>query len=186
MFVDLNDYSEGIREEEFQQIVSQYSKLLYAVALSVLGRKVNSADIEEIVSDVFFRFWKHPEKFDKTKSSLKNYLVLMTKSMSFNKIKKNNRDYAMLQDDFPLEGLKAEPKGNAYIWDIFFQALMVLEEPARRICMERFFNELSPKKIAKECGLSLKEVSNKLYAGKKKIRKEMERLIFLAELEDGS
>lgn len=177
--------TQGISEQELQKISASYSKLLYAVALSILGKKANKDDLEEIVSDVLLRLWQHPEKFDETKSSLKTYLVLMTKSLALNKSKRRKRDYQRVED-FPLESLQDETPENSGVWDIFFQALMTLEEPTRKICLERFFHELKPRKIARLMDLPLKEVNNRLYTGKKKIRKEMEFQLFLKELEGES
>lgn len=164
------------KEMELEIIIKQYSKLLYVVALSVLGRTAKKEDVEELVSDVFLRYWRHQNRYDPQKGSLKNYLVLLTKSMSINQLRKSSRNFLPLTD-FPLEDLQAEAKRESDVWDMFFEALMLLDEPTREICLERYFYELKPKVIAQNLDLSVKEVKNRLYIGKKKIRKEMEYLM---------
>lgn len=181
--MEMSNIQKTYDEEAFQEIVLQYSKLLYTVSLSILGKQANRDDVEEIVSDVFLRFWQHPEKFNPEKSSLKTYLVIMTKSVALNKVKKHHRDFDRMTE-FPLEELSEEVKNREDIWRIFFNALMILEEPTREICFERFFHEVKPRKIAKNLHLPLKEVNNRLYKGKKKIQKEMEYALFLEEMEE--
>lgn len=78
------DIREG-KELAFEAVVHEYSKLCWVIAYSILGKQTPEAEIEELVSDVFLRLWKHPDKYDPEKGSLKNYLVLMTKSMAINK-----------------------------------------------------------------------------------------------------
>lgn len=161
---------------ELSLIIEKYSKLLYVVALSVLGRQAKKEDIEELISDVFLRYWQNQKGYNSERGSLKNYLVMMTKSMSVNQLKKRRQIFLPLVD-FPLEDLKEEVKKESIIWDIFFEALFLLEEPTREICLERYFYELKPKIIAQNLNMSTKEVKNRLYVGKKKIRKEMAYLL---------
>lgn len=162
-------------EQELVSLIENYSKLLYVVALSILGKTAQKEDVEELVSDVFLRYWQNQSNYDPQRGSQKNYLVLLTKSMSLNQLKKRKRVFLPI-NDFPLEELKEE-KSKTDIWDTFFQALLLLDEPTREICLERYFYELKPKIIAKNMNLTTKEVKNRLYQGKKKIRREMEYLL---------
>ncbi|MFD2387445.1 RNA polymerase sigma factor [Enterococcus rivorum] len=132
--------------------------------------------MDEIISDVFLRYWRYSDRYDSERGSLKNYLVLLTKSMSINQLKKNRRVFLPLVE-FPLEDLQEEAERQTDIWNLFFEALLLLDEPTREICLERYFYELKPKVIANNLGLSVVEVKNRLYRGKKKIRKEMEYLM---------
>ncbi|WP_265455546.1 RNA polymerase sigma factor [Enterococcus sp. HY326] len=172
----LKEEMAATKEVELAALIQEYSKLLYAVALSILGRHASKEDVEELVSDVFLRYWQNQSNYNPKKGSLKNYLALLTKSMSLNKLKQNKRLFEKITD-FPLEDLPEAEKENADIWDIFFEALLLIDEPTKEICLQRFFYELKPKVIAENMGMDLKEVKNRLYQGKKKIRKEMEFLL---------
>ncbi|WP_280739449.1 MULTISPECIES: sigma-70 family RNA polymerase sigma factor [unclassified Enterococcus] len=170
-------------ELELSQLVQQYSKLLYVVALSVLGKQANREDLEELVSDVFIRFWQNPQKYQPEKGSLKNYLVLLTKSMALNQLKRNRRMFLPLTE-FPIEELPKEMGATEDVWDDFFEALLLIDEPTREICLQRYFYELKPKIIAENMQLSVKEVHNRLYQGKKKIRQVMERQMYYHQLDE--
>ncbi|WP_270344536.1 RNA polymerase sigma factor [Enterococcus thailandicus] len=73
-------------DDAFDYLITAYSKLLWAVGAR--SGVHNNMDLEEIISDVFLRFWQHPEKFNPEKGSLKTYLCIMTKSMTRNKWQK--------------------------------------------------------------------------------------------------
>ncbi|BDR59203.1 sigma-70 family RNA polymerase sigma factor [Xylocopilactobacillus apicola] len=162
-------------ESVFNELVNHYSKLLWAVAYSVLGKQTSSSEVKELVTDVFWRFWQHPAKYDSTRGSLKNYLALMTKSMALNKLRDQNDPTET--DDFILETIPAPQAKNDLVWQILFAALETLTEPTKRICFERFFMELKPAVISKNLNLSLTEVNNRLYQGKKKIKPIMQQLM---------
>lgn len=167
-------------EVVFQNIVNQYSKLLWAISYSILGKQTNPSEVEEIVSDVFFRLWKQPEKYDSSKSALKSYLVLMCKSMTLNSRRKIKRSIEV-DDNFILESYPDNLQDGGKYWQFFYQAVETLNEPTKTICVERFFFEIKPSVISERCGLPLVEVNNRLYKGKQKIRKVMSQLI----LEEG-
>lgn len=174
----------GLRNRDeavYQQIMADYSKLLWAVAISVLNHSVSHGDIEELISDVFIRLWRSPEKYEPERGSLKNYLVMMTKSMSLNLIKKRARQFEEV-NDFPFEELRDEAESdNQELWQDFFEALKTIPEPTQEICRQRFFYELKPLAISQELKIPLKEVNNRLYNGKKQLRKEMAYLLLLKE-----
>lgn len=178
----LNNQGTKLRAEEtdLASIIEAYSKLLYVVALSVIGRQAKKEDIEELVSDVFLRYWKNQSSYNPERGTLKNYLCMMTKSMCLNHLKRKKRLFLPL-DDFPIEEMKEEFPQSQEIWDIFFEALLLLDEPTREICLERYFYELKPKIIAQNLKIPIKEIQNRLYIGKKKIRKEMTNLMIEQE-----
>jgi len=169
-------------EKAFNQIVEEHSKLLWAVASTIITSRTSEArlDIEEVVSDVFLRFWQHPEKYDASKGTLKNYLALMTKSMAINKIKSKVKHDHELLEDIHLETI-AEKKSENEIWQLLYDAIMEEDEPTRQILLCRFFYEMKPAEISKQTGLPAKEVENRLYRGKKKMKEHFERNQFVME-----
>lgn len=159
-------------EKDYQLLIQQYGKLCWAVAASILsGPHASRMDIEELVSDVFFRFWKQPEKYDPERGSLKNYLALMTKSMALNALKKLRREAVL-----PLEEgwEKADVTMPEPDWQGLYTAIQQLEEPTREIMIRRFFYNEKPARIRQKMHLSSKEVDNRLYRGKKKLRSLLE------------
>ena len=48
-------------EEALDQLMTQYSRLLWLIATKYLSDvSSNTEDIEEVVSDVYLRLWRHP------------------------------------------------------------------------------------------------------------------------------
>lgn len=156
-------------EEALIWMNSKYSKLLWVVAWSVLKDQFSPSDVEELISDVFFRIWQTPEKFDANRSSLKNYLVLMTKSIALNKLRTKHFSFET-DESFLLEMIPETTSNESSLWHYFFESINHLKDPTKIICYQRFFLELKPTTISKNLGLSLVEVNNRLYKGKIKIK----------------
>lgn len=164
-------------ERIYLEIIDTYSKLLWAIAYSILGKNSSfrTMDAEEIVSDVFIRLWREPEKFNSEKGSLKNYLALMTKSLALNRCKQKKRDEAVeLFDNYP------EIVETEYDWGDLYNAIQQLEEPYKEIIVRRFLLSEKPKDIRKKLKISVKQFDNYLYRGKKKLKQ-----IFLDKLKNG-
>lgn len=105
-------------EEAFEMLMDRYSKLLWVVSLSILGKNHDPQDIEEIVSDTFLRIWKAPNKYQAKRGFLKNYLILITRSLSINKLQRNQKDY-LLSDNFTLENIPAAEENREFIHEMF-------------------------------------------------------------------
>ncbi len=172
-------------EQFFDQLIDQYSKLLWAVAATILTVKNSNQqmDIEEVISDVFLRLWQQPEKYKPKKGSLKSYLVIMTKSLALNKLKgKRRHQHEDIGEVNELYLSETAQKDEDIAWQDLYDAVMKLEEPTRRILIMRFFYEMKPSEIQKQLGLSSKEVDNRLYRGKKKLHEFLEYQDFINEV----
>lgn len=158
-------------EKDYQLLIYEYGKLCWAVAASVLsGPYASRLDIEELVSDVFFRFWQHPEKYDPERGSVKNYLALLTRSMALNTLKKLQKEAVLPLD----ENREISAPEETADWQIIYEAIKELEEPTREIMIRRFFYNEKPAVIRKKMRLTEKEVDNRLYRGKKQLRSILE------------
>ncbi|EOH95357.1 RNA polymerase sigma factor [Enterococcus pallens] len=169
-------------EEAFELLMDRYSKLLWVVSLSILGKNHDPQDIEEIVSDTFLRIWKAPHKYQPKRGSLKNYLILITRSLSINKLQRNQKDY-LLNDNFTLENIPATEENREFINEMF-DLINSLNNPMREICLQRYIFEKTPTMISRDLKISLKTVNNYLYRGKRMLQQtfaeqDMEFLLLL-------
>ncbi len=160
-------------EEAFELLMDKYSKLLWVVSLSILGKNHDPQDIEEIVSDTFLRIWKAPGKYQPSRGSLKNYLILITKSLSINKLQRNRKDY-LLEDNFTLENIPAVEENQEFV-NQMFDLINSLNNPMREICLQRYIFEKTPAMISCELKMPQKTVNNYLYRGKRLIQQAYER-----------
>lgn len=173
-------------EEAFEMLIDRYSKLLWVVSLSILGKNHDPQDIEEIVSETFLRIWKAPTKYQPKRGSLKNYLILIARSLSINKIQRSQKDY-LLNDDFTLENVPAEEEDHSFIDDMVY-LINSLNSPMREICLQRYIFENTPAMISADLRIPLKTVNNYLYRGKRILQQayDEEDMTFLFSLNKGA
>ena len=92
---------------ELEKIVNKYTNYLYTTVTNMSYGNLSSEDIEEIISDVFFIFWKNKEKFD-TSKKLNLYLAGIAKNLIKSKYRKihinsNIEDYeSILIDNYDI------------------------------------------------------------------------------------
>jgi RNA polymerase sigma-70 factor (ECF subfamily) len=166
--------SEG-DQDAFSYLIDTYSKLLWVVAGGILGRIATTQDIEECVSDVFVHIWQNPQGFDPKKGSLKTFLAVVAKSKAldmYRKLSKNKiveLDEAINSSDYGL----LEYIVNKEMCHELYTAIASLPEPNKEIVMRRYFFDEKPAKIAESISLPVKEVENRLYQSKAKLRKHL-------------
>ncbi|MGM0340641.1 RNA polymerase sigma factor [Enterococcus sp. AZ007] len=155
-------------EEALEILMDRYSKLLWVVSLSILGKNHDPQDIEEIVSDAFLRIWKAPTKYQPKRGSFKNYLILITRSLSINKLRRSQKDY-QLNDTFTLENIPMVEENCELIHEMF-DVINSLNDPMREICLQRYIFENTPAMISSDLNIPQKTVNNYLYRGKRMLQ----------------
>lgn len=161
-------------EEAFSYVIEAYSKLLWVIAGAVLSKNFGYLvqDVEECVSDVFIELWRHPEKFDARRGSLKTYLAVMARSKAINIHRKRNKENIVRLEEYR-EAETVPDRASTDGWPeqenylLLYEAVRQLPEPTREILIRRYFYEEKPKDIALKLSLPKKEVENRLYRGKK-------------------
>lgn len=171
-------------DEAFDYLITAYSKLLWAVGTR--SGVHNNMDLEEIISDVFLRFWQHPEKFNPEKGSLKTYLCMMTKSMTRNKWQKvqkfKQEPLTKINED--AQQLISDELDEKEAWQELYNLILTFDEPTRQLLFWRIFCDLSPLEIAERTKLTSKEIDNYLYRGRKKLRHLVNENSFFREVEN--
>lgn len=158
-------------------MMDTYSKLLWVVVSGVIGGIGTNEDIEECISDVYIQVWKNPYSFDIKKGSLKTFLAIIAKSKAIDKYRKLSKlnsvelDEAInsVDDDLLDYIISCELHQELY------EAIETLKEPNKEIVIRRYFFEEKVSRIAENISLPLKEVENRLYQSKLRIRRELEK-----------
>ena len=160
-------------EDAFNELFHSYAKLLWTVAGGVLSFCAGGEqDIEECVSDAFIELWRHPEKYDPTRGSLKSYLCTITKSRAIDIWRRKTKENVVSLEDY-MENEAADDRFDITDYCELYEAVRNLEEPTREIIVRRYFHDEKPVKIAKRLGLPIKEVENRLYRGKKALSESL-------------
>ncbi len=160
-------------QEAFAFMIDKYSKLLWLVVGGVIGNIGTKEDIEECISDVYVQVWKNPRAFNNQKGTLKTYLAIIAKSKALDKYRKLSKlkvieiDEAITApDDDLLDYIVEKEKSKA-----LYSVLETLKEPDKEILIRRYFFDEKPSRIAEKISIPVKEVENRLYKSKLKLRK---------------
>ena len=154
-------------------MVETYGKLLWVVVGGILGTVGTPQDIEECISDVYVHVWKNPKAYNPQKGSLKTFLAVIARSKALDayrrltksKVIELNEAISSSDDDLLDYIVEKEMHGELYT------AIESLTEPNKEFVIRRFFFEEKPARIAEKTALPIKEVENRLYQSKQKLKK---------------
>lgn len=162
-------------QEAFSHMIQTYSKLLWVVVGGILGSIGTAQDIEECISDVFIQVWKNPTAFNHEKGTLKTFLAVIAKSKALNAYRKLSKsritelEEAVMGADCDLLEYIVEKEMCRELYD----AITTLTEPNKEILLRRYFFDEKPARIAERFSIPVKEVENRLYQSKIKLRKKL-------------
>ncbi len=164
-------------EKVIGEVIKAYSRLLWSVAGAVLNNIGSVQDMEECVSDTFIYLWEHPEKYNPSRGKLKTWLSIIARTQAVNRCREiTKRNTVSLEDtnlpDCPgiVEGIMRKEAKQTLL-----AAVNALGEPDREILLRRYFYDQKPREIALALNLSVKQVDNRLYQTKKKLRQALSR-----------
>jgi len=159
--------------EAFLNAMAKYKKLLWVIAGGILSNVGTHEDIEECVSDVYVHLWKNLKAFDPRKGSLKTYLAVIAKNKAIDKYRQLTKIQIMelneaisSSDDDLFEYISRQG-----LFGELYDAIRSLEEPDKEILVRRFFFDETPSIISDKTTIPVKEVKNRLYQSKLRLRK---------------
>lgn len=161
---------------ELEKIVNKYTNYLYTTVTNMSYGNLSSEDIEEIISDVFFIFWKNKKKFD-TSKKLNLYLAGIAKNLIKSKYRKihinsNIEDYeSILIDNYDISYNYAQIEKTRIIED----SLNCMQKEDKDMFVLYYYFSKSIKEIANELNCSEFKIKSKLFRIRKKIKTNLER-----------
>ena len=162
-------------EAAINEVITKYSKLLWAVAGAVLNNMGSTQDVEECVADTFIYLWEHPDKYDPQRGKLKTWLSIVARTQAVNRCREiSKRNTISLENTDFIDQLgvvdnilEAETRKS------LIAAVNALGEPDREILIRRYYYDQKPKEIALAMDMSVKQVDNRLYQTKLKLRESL-------------
>jgi len=160
----------------FDYLMDSYNKLLWLVIGNILEAVGTAEDIEDCISEVYLKLMENPRGYDYKRGTIKSFLVKTGKNCAidrYRQLAKSNvieldaAAFAESGDEDVLASVISTESKTALL-----EAISLLKEPGKEILIRRYFFEEKPKEIAQKMQLSVKEVENKLYQSKLKIKKE--------------
>lgn len=161
---------------ELEEIVNQYTNYLYTTITNISCGNLSSEDIEEIISDVFFIFWKNKAKFDKAKK-LNLYLAGIARNLIKEKFRKmhinnNIEDYEnTLIDTYDVIFNYEQIEKN----NIIEETLNNMPKEDKDMFVLYYYFSKSIKEISKELNCSEFKIKSKLFRIRKKLKESLER-----------
>ena len=173
--VELIDMIRSGNEKALTYIIETYSKLLWVIVGGILNNVGTSEDIEECISDTYMSLWHKPKAYDPRKGSLKTFLAIIAKRRALDKYRQLTKiniielDEAIaLSDDDLFEYIAKRD-----LYSELYDAIRLLGEPDKEILIRRYFFEEKPSTIANKTHIPVKEVNNRLYQSKLRLRKAL-------------
>ena len=157
-------------------VVQRYSKLLWKIAASVLINAASSQDVEECVADVFIYLWQYPEKYDPDKAKLSSWLSVVARSKAVDSYRRITRKKEVSMEEIVVESLgNAENNVADEEKDKLRSCIEGLDEKEKELIIRRYYYEQKPVEIAVALDMPKKQVENRLYYVRQKLRKMMEK-----------
>ena len=162
-------------EAAINEVITKYSKLLWSVAGAVLNNIGSTQDVEECVADTFIYLWEHPEKYNSQRGKLKTWLSIIARTQAVNRCREiAKRNIVSLEDTAFIDQLGiVDTFLEAETRRALLAAVNALGEPDREILIRRYYYEQKPKEIALALDMSVKQVDNRLYQTKLKLRESL-------------
>lgn len=167
----------GGDELALEAIYDRYSRLVFSVALHLVGERTAA---EEVTLDVFTRLWQNAADYDPARAQLSTWLTSIARHRAIDRLRRRDvrpEGHSLSLDgaDFTLAADNVSPEESTAARmqrQRVHAALSELPEEQRRALALAYLRGLSQREIADELGLPLGTV-------KTRIRLAMEKLRFL-------
>jgi RNA polymerase sigma-70 factor (ECF subfamily) len=163
-------------ERSLDAAILSYSRLLWSIARAVLRNAGTAEDMEECVADAFIQLWKNSATLNETRGSVKTWLCVAVKSRAIDRYRRIVRKSEVGLDE-QLASCGAgllDQTMDALLQRELLAAIHALGEPDREIILRRFYYRQKPKDISIALDLSIKQVENRIYRAKQKLRAQLD------------
>lgn len=165
---------EGIQREEgdaFEQLYRHSVDRVYRLALWMLR---NTAEAEDVVSEVYTKVWTEALRYDPLRGSVMTWLLVLCRSRALDRIRQKRRYVAF-------EGLPEEAAdalmGNLQEYSSLQRALRQLTPNQRQLVGLAFLHGLTHEEIAEATQLPLGTVKSHLRRALQALRSRLEETL---------
>jgi len=163
-------------EKGLKKIMHSYMGFVYTIVHGKLSGVCSKQDIDECVSDVFYKIYKTRALIDSEMGSLKSYIAVLSKRTAidfYRKLQKHAADISLdsFEHDFIPSGTDVEESViDNEIADTLIQEINNLGEPDNQIMIRKYYYGESSKTISKALGLNENTVKQKASRALGKLR----------------
>ena len=166
---DLIDALKCGEEGALQELMGRYSGLLRYVVRPIL---CDEGDIEECLSDIYWKLWKNRDVFDFSKGSVTAWFTVVARNTALDRVRRKR------EDPEPLDTIRDVPAVESpeeiLLRKERLRALMdvvnSLKEKERDLFYRKYYYCQSSRQIAAELGLTVRAVEGRLRRLRQKLR----------------
>jgi RNA polymerase sigma-70 factor (ECF subfamily) len=162
---------------DFSAAYREHYPLAFSTAYSVLR---DAATAEDVVQDVFTTIWRHPDKFDPQRGSLRGYVAMMAGSRAVDRVRSRNAgsaaaDRLAVLDIQREQGVESPADAVMRRHEAGRVLAAVAELPAaqRDAVLMAYGRGLSTAEIAKAAGVPLGTAKSRLRQGLQRTRQAL-------------
>lgn len=158
-------------ESAFLELYRAYGDRVLAVCLRVL-HDLHTA--EDVLSEVFWEIWRHPERYDSSRSTPQTYLLMVARSRAIDRLRESARRAKTISaagvfapevgvikpDNLPEASVHRQEEKH-----LVRRALQNLDAPQRQVLELAFFGGLSHQEIATHLDSPLGTVKSRIRQG---------------------
>ncbi len=163
-------------ESALADLYGRYSGLLLALSRRIV---IDSSDAEEILQEVFLQVWNQAERYDRRRSSVSTWLVLITRSRSIDRLRSRqvkDRTLASMKQENRNQHTSPEGAGAVLLdqrRQRLSQEMQELPNEQRQVLELAFFKGMTQSEIAHDTGIPLGTVKTRTLLAMKKLRKAL-------------
>ena len=163
-------------EAALAELYDRFASLLLALSRRILG---DGFEAEEILQEVFLQVWNQAGRYDRSRSSVSTWLVLITRSRSIDRLRSRQvKDRTLTQFQQQKPETHTSPTGPKSV--LYTERRRRLREelahlPAeqRQVLEMAFFSGMTQSEIAGSTGIPLGTVKTRTLLAMKKLRKAL-------------
>lgn len=161
-------------EEALGWFIHQYTPYVTTVIHNIIGTYMDTADVEEVASDVFLALWENAA----TVTSPKGYLGTVARNKAKNKLREINRDMPLKDEILILDGPDLEQRvEEKELSAAVKRAVLEMPQPDKEIFLRFYYYYQSLEDISVEMGINLSSVKSKLRRGRLKLKDSLLRYL---------
>lgn len=164
-------------EQALAQLYDRYGRLLYTIARRVVG---DDALAEEVVQDVFLRFWRGAEQYQAERGRIAVWLMAMARNRAIDILRSRHhqnrqRENATLADSEHLTPLHQAPPGDErFLQEAIQAAFATLSESQRQAIELAYYEGMSQSEIATQLNTPLGTVKSRIRDGIMRLRQALQ------------
>lgn len=163
-------------EQALSELYDRYGRLLYTIAMRVVGE----AEVaEEVVQDVFLRFWRGAEQYQPERGRVAIWLMAMARNRAIDVLRsrqhRNRQQETTLPDTTHRTPFRYPPPGDeTFLREAVDAALATLSDSQREAIEMAYYGGMSQSRIAEALNTPLGTVKSRIRDGLQRLRQALQ------------